>query len=235
MGDRINGVMYLSGGGNWDVTKAIDLHFLKNNSLRRILFIPIAKTTNLAGYRESYCWLANKIKNLTDNPIDIVMMLDLNTCKDIDSYSAIYIGGGNTYKLLDTMNKSGFSYLLKKYVNSGGIVYGASAGAVLMGKDISTYIEGKYLKENKVNNYTFSRGLSLIGDYSVLTHYEEGDEAKVKKYFRKHSNPIIAIPAGVALVVRDNIIVVGNKPIKIFEKGKFPRIIKTGEMVSLKN
>ena len=116
--------------------------------------------------------------------------------------------------------------MLIDYIKSGGIVYGASAGTVLFGQDISTYIEDKYLPENIKHKYVTEKALPLLGNYSILTHYEDGDEDKVIKYFKNHNDSVISIPPGVALVVKkEGCIVIGSKPVLIYKPN--------GEMDSL--
>lgn len=219
------GVIYVSGGGNWDKTTIMDTHFLNSLCQKKILLIPVAKITTLAGYKDCYDWLSDKLGKISKKLLNISMELDLNKCKKINQFSAVYITGGNTYKLLSLINESGFSVVLKDYIQNGGMVYGASAGAVIMGKDISTYFE-----ENKKYNYPISTGLSLIGDYSVLCHYEKKDNYKIEEYIKRKNNPVIGVPAGVALLVKGNIIsIIGDKPVSIFETNGISRKLMPGD------
>ncbi len=228
---NIQGKIYLSGGGSEDKTTILDSFFLKNLPNRNILFIPVAKTRDVNGYKKSCNWLKNKLNKISKDSVNISMLLDFNKCKNLDNFSAVYIGGGNTYKLLKLMDKSGFLSILKKYIQNGGIVYGASAGAVLMGKDISTYIEEKYILENKKYNYTITKGMALIGNYSIITHFYENDFGKVKEYFKKKNNSVIAIPEGTGLLVKDNCLsVIGDKIVTIFNKNKPSKRIKPSEI-----
>ena len=220
------GTIYLSGGGDADVTAGIDTQFLSNIRDKNILYIPIAKSADRNGYKKSYRWLVNKLGRLCDDQLTVTMALDLSVYTSIDKYSAVYIGGGNTYKLMAVMSKSGFSSILKRYIYNGGVVYGASAGAVMMGKDISTFIEDKYILENKKHNFIITKGMSLVGNYSILTHYNDGDSDKLRGDFRSNDNPIIAIPAGVALIVKNkSATVLGNKPVYILKKAARPKRI----------
>lgn len=221
------GIIYLSGGGDADKTTIIDSLFLKNLPKKEILFIPIAKTADMNGYKKSRIWLTNKLNKLSKDFVNVSMVLDFNKCKNIGNVSAVYIGGGNTYKLLKLMSESGFLPILEKYIKDGGIVYGASAGAVLMGKNISTYIEDKYILENKKHKYTLTKGMALIGNYSIITHFHESGYEKVKEYFKKNNNPVIAIPEGIGLMVKDNCMtVMGDKAVTIFGKSGILKRIK---------
>ena len=207
------GTMYLSGGGDSDQTTILDTLFINSLPKKEILYIPIAMERDVIGYEACYDWLTNVVSRLSSDFFDISMILNLEEIKNIKKFPAIYIGGGNTYKLLKAINQSGFSEILRDYIQSGGIVYGGSAGAIILGKDISAVID-----ENTKYNYNSSIGLSLIGKYSIICHYEEGKNERIVNYLGRNNNPVIAIPEGVGLVVKDNsMTVVGVGPITIFE------------------
>jgi len=208
-----NGTIYLSGGGNWNKTVTIDTHFLSSLPKKEILFLPIAKDVDLVDFNTRCRWLTTKLNKLKVGVVDVVMELDFNKCKNIDQVPALYLGGGNVYRLLKLMNESQFVHFLKEYIQDGGIVYGASSGSVIMGKDISTHIE-----ENEKYNYLLSDGLSFVGDYSIFCHFEEVNIEKIKNYIERKNNPVIGIPEGVALLVKNrSITIIGDGPVTFFE------------------
>ncbi|MEK7175182.1 MAG: Type 1 glutamine amidotransferase-like domain-containing protein [Patescibacteria group bacterium] len=225
-----NGTIYLSGGGDAEKTIDLDMCFLKNLPGKEILFIPIAKTTrSVNGYRKKREWITNKLNELSKKPLNISMILDLDKYKNIDNFSAVYIGGGNAYKLATFMKKSGFQVILKKYIDNGGIVYGASAGAIFMGKDISTHNEKKYIIENQKFHYGLTAGLGIIGNYSLMVHFLENEYEQLNEYFQDKYNPVIAIPEGVGLVVKGKqVFVVGSKGVTIFHKNGISEKIDAG-------
>lgn len=224
-----DGFIYLSGGGDEHKTAKIDSFFLERLPGKNILFIPIGKTADRNGYKKSCIWLANKLNNLSREFVRVSMVLDFKKCIDLNRFSAVYIGGGNTYKLLYLMKKNGFLSVLNRYIRNGGIVYGASAGAVLIGVDISTYIEEKYLSDNEQHNYKLTDGMALIGNYSILTHFQENDYQKIEEYFERKDNPVIAIPSGTAVMVRsNNAEIKGNDAVYVFNKSQVPKKILPG-------
>ena len=194
--------IYLSSGGNFDKTKTIDLHFIKSireSKKLTILFIPTAKDTDQEGFKKCFEWLRNKLDLLNARDIIIVMETELSKYIDLEKFGAVYIGGGNTYKLKKEITESSFNERLIKYIQSGGIVYGASAGAVIMGKNIAIYQE-----ENK-NSYIMENGMSLCKDYSIRCHYVKNqDDEKIWKFIKKYNLPVIALPLGDAILVSDN-------------------------------
>lgn len=64
----------------------------------------------------------------------------------------MFIGGGNTFKLLHEIQQSNFDVQIHFYLEMDGVLYGGSVGAVLCGKTIETAI---YADENHVgtNNH----------------------------------------------------------------------------------
>lgn len=206
------GIVYLSGGGNWDKTTAVDTDFLNSLDKKNILFIPVAKETEANGYNACHNWLLDKLSKI-DSDIKIKVELDFNNIKDLSSFSAVYIGGGNTYKLLRLINESNFFKTLKTYINNGGVVFGASAGAVIFGKDIETYSE-----ENEKYNYLKSEGLSLLNNYSVMCHYIDRENSKIEDYIKRTNNNVLALSIGAALKVsKDFAEVIGSGSSYLFK------------------
>ncbi|TSC52669.1 MAG: dipeptidase E [Parcubacteria group bacterium LiPW_41] len=225
---KSNGWLFLSGGGNEVKTAEIDSVFLSRLEEKKILYIPIAKNVDQNGYKKSATWLANKLNNQSAEFVEIVLFTNLKNAVNLGEFSAIYIAGGNTYKLLHKIKKYDFLQKIIKYVHEGGVVYGASAGAVLMGVDISTYIENKYLEENKKNNYLSTAGMNLVGEYSILTHFKEEDKDKIGDYFCRNNNPVLAIPEGVAVIIKNGFAEVIGGDILIFQKGQRERFVRAG-------
>ena len=58
------GMIYLSGGGDETKTTAIDSIFLENLPGNNILFIPIAKSTDMNAYKKSCKWVTTKLTKL---------------------------------------------------------------------------------------------------------------------------------------------------------------------------
>jgi dipeptidase E len=222
-------MIFLSGGGDETKTTTVDSAFLKSLPGNSILYIPIAKSADMNGYKKSLAWVTSKLSKLSKNSLNITMLLDLKKGVDLNEFSAIYIGGGNTYKLLSIVRASGFENKLKDYIDKGGLVYGASAGAVLLGQDISTYIEDKYLDENVKSGYTDEKGLGLIGDYSVITHFHDGESSATHDFLTRKGGRLIAIPEGTAaLVSNGNLRVIGDGAVAVFDKNGIVSTIEAG-------
>jgi len=134
---------------------------------------------------------------------------------DVTHFSAIYIGGGNTFKLLHDFKQTGFDHLLLQFLDQGGIVYGGSAGAIVLGKSIMT---ASFLDPNEVALQD-TTGLDLLQGYSVWCHYQREDDLKIRAYIEQYQHPVIALSEQTGLCVdADGMHVVGFAPIIVFQR-----------------
>lgn len=116
---------------------------------------------------------------------------DANTLTNVD---AIYVCGGNTFKLLQSAKSSNFSKILSEHLGANKIFIGVSAGSCILGKDIK-FIEDIGMDENEVNlEDTDAYG---IIDGIIVPHYEEIYENILSKvnfniYRMTNSNAFVA-------------------------------------------
>ncbi|MCL2860143.1 MAG: Type 1 glutamine amidotransferase-like domain-containing protein [Oscillospiraceae bacterium] len=166
--------LLLSGGGNPYQVKELDKLFAKTTNINnKILYVPIAIDT--ISYNDCYDWFKNTYSNYGIKNVDMITSLK-NT--KLDKYEAIFISGGNTFKLLKEIKESSFDTKLINYLNNGGFVYGGSAGAIIFGKTIKTAF---HLDENTVGLTNFN-GLNLLKGKDIWCHYEPKDNEIIKKY-----------------------------------------------------
>ncbi|MED3960953.1 Type 1 glutamine amidotransferase-like domain-containing protein [Niallia taxi] len=69
---------------------------------------------------------------------EIKMWTDLSnrTLENQKQFSAIYIGGGNTFSLLNAIRISRLDKALEEFIENEGVIYGGSAGAIILGSNI---------------------------------------------------------------------------------------------------
>lgn len=211
------GKLILAGGGDAQQTLSIDKEFVKIiNTDKPLFYIPIAMDTNSTSYESCFDWI-----NSVFNPlgIDNITMWTENELKnkivrDLEQFSAVYIGGGNTFSLLNDFNGTFFTNILKEYIENEGIVYGGSAGAIIFGEDIRTcsHMDSNDVGLKKLN------GLRLVENYSIWCHYKVENDTLISNYVRQYKNPVISLPEETALFIDGKgIKVIGTKPAYIFD------------------
>ncbi|NWF65812.1 MAG: Type 1 glutamine amidotransferase-like domain-containing protein [Chloroflexi bacterium] len=203
----MKGHIFLSGGGDREDTVVLDKKFFNLlPSGSKILYIPIALNRDAIGFAACHDWFSGCISMHSGNKdIDFRMILEDEDVPELADFNAIYIGGGNTFKLLNYIKEKKLDKRLVKYLKNGGILYGGSAGAIILGENINT------VKEENDSNYEYSRGLNLVGGLSLICHYEPNLNEKIMASVNEISTPIIAMPEDSGIAIHpDSIEVVGN-------------------------
>lgn len=195
---------FLAGGGGEEQSKEIDNYFSKFIDGKKLIYIPIALNRDSIGFEACYDWITHVFSQF-EYKIDVPridMFLDPESIfKNIENYDAIYIGGGNTFKLLDFFNKNNLSAKLRNFYNSGRPVYGGSAGAIILGSDIRTVDE-----ENDANYPDFSGFNVLKNNTSIICHYDQSLDKKILDFINKYKQNVIALPEDSGLYVEDGFI-----------------------------
>lgn len=208
--------LYLSGGGSGKQNHFAYVNFFRIiDKSKPILYIPLAMESIM--YKSCYNWFKNEIYSYNFDKFEMVKSsLELSKL-DLNNYSALFIGGGNTYRLLSELNKNDNIGKIKKYLLNGGIAYGGSAGAIIFGKDI----DGCKLMDEK--NDVNTEGLNFINNYSLLCHFNNNNLKLNKKYLTTYSkkNKLLFLPEEDVLVISDNTIkIIGNHKYAVFDNQK---------------
>lgn len=212
--------IFLCGGGcgqqtvdaNKKLNKVIDHN-------KPILYIPLAMPSER--YPSCYEWIKDELKGVDVPNIDMVVSgADLFN-KNLENYSALFIGGGNTFKLLKDLKDSGSFEKIKIFIENNGIVFGGSAGAIILGQCIDTC---KYSDKNEVDLKDLM-GFDVVSHFSFLCHFTNQDEKKTKlnkNYLLELSKKkkIIALPEEDTIYYENGKFeIIGNRPFYIFEEG----------------
>jgi dipeptidase E len=131
----------------------------------------------------------------------------------ISPFDATYIGGGNTFSLFSELLESGFAEALREYATQGGAIYGGSAGAVILGRDLLTV---EHMDANDVG-LSQRTGLDLAGGHAVWVHYTPQDDCLIDQYIHQSHFPILAIPEQAGVLLEGNeLMSIGRAPVYRF-------------------
>ena len=195
-----------------------------------ILYIPLAMDEKEHPYDGCFEWIQRELSKVDIPSIEMVRTFDELASKNLKNYAALFIGGGNTYKLLLGLKQSGAFHNIKDYILDNGIVIGGSAGAVIFGYDINI-IES--MDPNDVNLLD-TKGFNALSGTSIFPHYtnqksslsEKENEERMNKFtdsiinFSKSIGEVIAIPEEDAVYVNNGSIeLLGTRPYFIFKNG----------------
>jgi dipeptidase E len=132
--------------------------------------------------------------------------------KKILSSDIIYVGGGNTLKMMNLWRKLGVDNILKEAYNQGKVLCGVSAGSICW----FNYGQSDSWKTKKNPNapYIRVRGLGLISTLHA-PHFtrEQERHADLKSIMKRTSGIAIALEDCVALeVIDDKYRIIASKP-----------------------
>lgn len=227
-------------------TLAIDKEIIRLSGKKRpkVLFIPTASSDslryieNVVDYYGRHLGCTVDILKLIDQSIDIKEI-----SKKILRSDIIYVGGGNTLKMMTLWRKLGVDVVLKKAYKKGIVLCGLSAGAICWfayGNSDSRQYKNPDASLIKV------RGLGLL-NVLLCPHYHskkygKGRIVSLKKMMKHTSGIALAIDDFCALVIIDeNYKIITSKKscaYKVYwSRGKYyhENIEQTSGLKSIKN
>ncbi len=225
--------LFLCGGGFGEQTKLTNKRFNEVvNHTKPLLYIPFAWNDDT--YSGCLDFIKGELSEVDLPYIEMVKSVEELEKKDLSNYSSIFIGGGNTYKLLKMLKESTCYQQIVDFVQNDGIIYGSSAGAVILGKDIDII---KEMDPNDVN-LKDTKGFNLIDGISIFPHYtnkkskltEEQNLAIHNRYtksiinFSLSTGEVIAIPEENTVFYNDGRIeIIGTSPYYVIKDGNIEK------------
>ncbi len=182
--------MILAGGGGADDSLPLDERFAEwTGDQGKMLYLPIAMDGQSRSYTSCLDWVSGVFRPLGITDLHMWTELSGKDVDELESFTSIYIGGGNTFRLLSLLRASAFDQALVNFVNRGGAVYGGSAGAIVLGRDILTCAHMDLNDAGLVD----TRGLDLVDGYAIWCHYRPEDDERIAAYVADHGIPVLAL------------------------------------------
>ena len=206
------GQIFLAGGGKEHNYSNVGGIFFKG--IKKILYIPLAWPND--DFQSCLSWFAGVAKRF--GKIEIDMLTNLQQKVNLNKYDGVFIGGGNTFKLLKRLRKGKLDKKLIQYYKKGGKIFGGSAGAIIFGNDINT---SSICADKDVNivGLKNTKGINILKKYDIQAHYADNQIKDHLRYVVKTKRKIIAIPEGSAVVVNGKKVeVIGKNPVTIITK-----------------
>ncbi|MBO0813246.1 MAG: Type 1 glutamine amidotransferase-like domain-containing protein [Microlunatus sp.] len=114
---------------------------------------------------------------------------------DPESVDLLFVGGGNTFGLLDQVRRHGFIEPVRRFWRAGGDYYGGSAGAVLACESIEI---AAGLDPNEPGLKDLA-ALGLLSGAAVLPHFTDEQLAEAGRWAAQHSTVVLGLPDSIGL------------------------------------
>jgi len=167
----------------------------------KIGFIPMAANVEAEG-KQKILQETGDLKSQGFNSVDIIdpSADNLDWRPRLESADVIFVGGGNTFHLLDQMRKTGLGEWLKENLERK-VYAGVSAGTIVACKTIG--VASIEPADPNLPGLTDLSGLGLV-DFEVEPHCDNERFGIIRSYAKGKNHPVYAIDDATALKVVDN-------------------------------
>lgn len=220
---------YPFGGGYLAHAKAEIADFLKG--VKTILFVPFAladKDDYAKANRDYFKQIGINLNSLHKSN---------NPKKDVNEAEAIFIGGGNTFRLLKTLYELDVLDPLKKKILKGTPYIGSSAGIHIVTPTIRTTNDMPIVEPpslDAIGAISFQVNPHYIDADPTSTHMGETREKKIEQFHEDNESTVVGLREGAWLKIENQKIYLGGKKgAKVFIKDKSPREYKSGSYLKV--
>jgi dipeptidase E len=206
------------GSGYLDHVEAEIRHFVGNRT--RIAFIPFA-------LRDRRAYTATAQSRFRKMGFSLTSVHDVsNMSRALDEADVIFVGGGNTFRLLRGLYDHGLLGPIRRRVAAGMPYVGSSAGSIVACPSLKT------TKDMPVVQPPSFEALRLVW-FQISPHYLDPDpgsthmgetqEERIKQFLEENEEAVIGLREGSFLRVEDGLVrLKGALSARIFRRGEEP-------------
>ncbi|MBZ5629935.1 MAG: dipeptidase PepE [Acidobacteriia bacterium] len=146
--------------------------------------------------------------------------------KAAESAEAIFIGGGNTFRLLKTLYEQRLLDVIRRRAEDGMPYIGSSAGTVVACPTMKTTNDMPIVEPPSLNALglvAFQINAHYIDPDPNSTHMGETREVRLREFHEENETPVVGIREGSMLrVEKGTTVLKGTTGAKIFRRGETP-------------
>ena len=204
------------GGGYLDHVEQEIRSFL--GGARRVLFFPFALYD-----QDAYAAQAKNRFTAMGCSMESVHQSE-DPRKAIEKTDAIFIGGGNTFRLLKTLQDLDLIDPIRRKVEAGVPYIGSSAGSNVAGPTIKTTKDMPIVYPRSfdaLNLVPFQISPHYLDPDRSSRHMGETQEERILQFLEENETPVVGLREGAWLLVEgDSAILKGSSGARIFRRGR---------------
>jgi dipeptidase E len=188
----------------------------------RVAFVPFA-LQNRQGYTDK---VRQRLAPLG------VETIEVKSASDFADAEAVFVGGGNTFRLLKTLYDLELMDVIRDFVRAGNPYIGSSAGTNITGPTIKTTNDMPIVFPPTFDAFGFVA-------YQINPHYLDPDpnsthkgetrEDRIREFLEENDTPVVGIREGTMIRVENGVsTLAGSRPARVFERGKDPYEVEVG-------
>ena len=156
--------------------------------------------------------------------------------KAVTEADAIFIGGGNTFRLLKAIQDLELLEPIRRRIREGAPYIGSSAGSNVAGPTIKTTKDMPIVQPRSFD------ALGLV-PFQISPHYQDPDpasthmgetqEERILQFLEENETPVLGLREGAWVRIENrSVILRGSKGARIFRRGEKPVEAVTGDEIS---
>lgn len=221
----------LHGSGFLDHTEAEIRDFL--GPVARVLFVPFAlhdQNAYATRARERFAAIGYGLDSLHE-PIELA-----DKQRAVYEAEAIFIGGGNTFRLLKALYDFDLLSAIRQRVGRGMPYIGSSAGSNVAAPTIRTTNDMPIVEPPSLNSLglvTFQINPHYLDTDPNSTHMGETREERLIQFLEDNETPVVALREGAMLRVEQaSTILKGSSGARLFRKGQKAIEVTPGSIIN---
>ena len=227
-----------SGGIRTEERRNLFFHLMKENfeGCKKVIFIPYAS--------RDYDEYTNSVKEMFSHlEFEIIGIHELdNPLVELEKMEGIYVGGGNTFSLVQKLHEKEIIEVIRRKVLENGIPYaGVSAGANVacptmqttndMPIDLVPSFETFDIVPFQINPHYHPGGIWWKENNELREHFGETRKRRIEEFHNYNDTPVIGLYEGSFLICDDDgIELQGNKAAIIIKGAEIETISPNKKM-----
>ena len=215
-----------SGGIRTEERRNLFFNLMKENfeGCKKVIFIPYAS--------RDYAEYTNSVKKMFSHlEFEIIGIHELdNPLVELEKMEGIYVGGGNTFSLVQKLHEKEIIEVIRRKVLNNGIPYaGVSAGANVacptmqttndMPIDLVPSFETFGIVPFQINPHYHPGGIWWKENDELREHFGETRKRRIEEFHNFNDTPVIGLYEGSFLICNENEIELQGNKAAIIIKG----------------
>lgn len=214
------------GGGYLDHCAGAIVSFL-GPAVGRVLFVPYAVLD-----RDKYAAKARARFEAMNVALDSAHDARGGPVRAVEQAQALFIGGGNTFRLLDALWRQELIEPIRERVRSGLAYIGSSAGSNVACPSIRTTNDMPIVEPPSFESLGFVP-FNINPHYQDplpgSTHMGETREERIAEFHEENTPPVVGLREGAWLLVEDSAVLLqGVSGARVFRRGQTPTEFVSG-------
>lgn len=148
---------------------------------------------------------------------------------------ALFVGGGNTFRLLNALYASDLLHPMRRAVENGAVYLGSSAGAILAGPTIKTTKDMPIVQPPSfaaLHLVPFQISPHYLDPDPASTHMGETQEERILQFLEENEAPVAGLREGAILRIEESsVYLTGSAGARLFRRGHAPVEVEPGAAV----